>query len=152
MQIVWLVWMWTNWHGGLLIVNQSPKHQYNTGHFWTLKSLYKEYLEHCLGHKIAHSTFKRYLVSRNKRLYCDLFDDYRHGRTKFPSIWSEKITFTFTTHMSNESFWGGVTHLISVSWSVIQGQSNPGCCRSRFKRRYFSLAALHLQFLRYLLY
>ena len=96
-------------------MNKSPKHQYDGSDFYTLKMLYQDYLEHRLGHQVPHSTFKRYLVSRNKRRFCDLFDDYRNGRTQFPSIWEEQMTFAFTTHMSNHGdLWGGCTHLTKI--------------------------------------
>ena len=87
-------------------MSKSPKHQYDWSDFYTLKMLYQDYLEHRLGHQVPHSTFKRYLVSRNKRRYCDLFDDYRHGRTQFPSIWEEQMTYAFSTYMRNEGSWG----------------------------------------------
>ena len=92
-------------------MNKSPKHHYSREDFWTLRSLYKDYLEHRLGHQVPHTTFKRYLVAKNKRFYCDFFDDYRHGRTQFPSIWSEEMTYAFSAYMRNEGWWGGSTHL-----------------------------------------
>ena len=94
--------------------NQSPKHQYIWEQFHRLKSLYRDYLEHRIGHQVPHATFKRYLVSRNERFYSDLFDDYRHGRTQFPSIWLEQMTFAFTTCMSNEGIWGRGTYLTEI--------------------------------------
>ena len=95
---------------------KSPKHQYEWSHFHNLKSLYKDYLEHRLRHKDPHSTFKRYLVSRNARPYCDLFDDYRKGRTQFPDFWPDEMnmTFVFTTRISNQGAWGFRTDFTQI--------------------------------------
>ena len=95
-------------------MNKSPKHQYEWGQFHFLQKVYKEYLEHRLGHQVPHQTFKRYLVSRNLRFYCDLFDDYSRGRTQFGSIWTAEMTFAFTTCMGNEGALDGGTRLIGI--------------------------------------
>ena len=62
-------------------MRKTCKHHYENSHFFRLENLFEDYLGHRIGHASPHSTFKRYLVSRNERFYCDLFDDLRFGRT-----------------------------------------------------------------------
>ena len=80
----------------------TPKHPYSHMDFHELESLFEQYLSHRLGHHTTHATFKRFLVAKGKRYFCDLFDDYRRGLTQFPCHWSRSLTFGFTAHMSND--------------------------------------------------
>ena len=82
-------------------MRKKAQHAYTWKHYYELLDLFREYLEHRLHHHNPYTTLKRYLVSRNKRFYCDLYDDCRRGLTEFPRYGDLK-TFAFTTRLIEE--------------------------------------------------
>lgn len=63
--------------------------------------MFVQYLEHRINHYAPHTTFKRFLVSKNKRQLCDLFDDARKGLTQFPR-WENYKPFVLSVRMLSE--------------------------------------------------
>ena len=87
--------------GGGAVMKTTPKHPYS---YWTSTNWSPCSSNTCrtVWGTTRPATFKRFLVAKGKRYFCDLFDDYRRGLTQFPCHWSRPLTFGFTAHMSND--------------------------------------------------
>jgi len=57
------------------------KSKFNVADVADLKDYFVEYLDHRLHASIPHLTFKRYLVARDRRDMCDLYDIVRGARS-----------------------------------------------------------------------
>jgi len=77
-------------------MRKQAKHSYSWTDFHELNAYFNDYIEHRLTAYDPHHTFKRYLVSRRKQCFCDLYDDYRYGLTQFPKDYDLKV-YCFST-------------------------------------------------------
>ena len=78
--------------------------------FQQLQDFYRQYLEHRLSDPTPHATFKRFLVARNQRPLCNLYDAWRKGHTMLPGVLETEFTFAFSCFgMKNSGQYMNVT-------------------------------------------
>ena len=65
-------------------------------HLRQMHDFYRQYLEHRLSDPTPHTTFKRFLVARNQRPLCNLYDSWRKGHTMLPEWVETEFTFAFS--------------------------------------------------------
>ena len=78
--------------------------------FRQMQDFYRQYLEHRLSDPTPRATFKRFLVARNQRPLCNLYDAWRKGHTMLPEVLETEFTFAFSCFgMKNSGQYEGTT-------------------------------------------